>query len=170
MQKRLNITRRLGATLQNTVLSSVMGHFIPHRSGCFFFWTQRLALFQMAMRGIQSLCKELELDYKAFHGGVRVTGENVGATDAVVRDLVVAQPKGAPKLGKRKGHCIRRRCSCCKDTGHTKRTCPAKGDNDDNQGWRDNPCDGNDSDMADRDNEDLCDDMYFDPNGTGDNA
>ncbi|XP_057723552.1 protein FAR-RED ELONGATED HYPOCOTYL 3-like [Arachis stenosperma] len=131
---------------------------------------EQLALFQKAMRGIQSLCKELEMDYKAFHGGVRVTGENVGAADAVVRDPVVAQPKGAPKLGKRKGHCIRRCCSCCKGTGHTKRTCPAKGDNDDNQGWRDNPCGGNDSDMADRDDEDLCDDMYFDPNGTGDNA
>ncbi|XP_016206935.1 protein FAR-RED ELONGATED HYPOCOTYL 3-like [Arachis ipaensis] len=96
----------------------------------FFLGAQRLALFQKAMRGIQSLCKDLELDYKAFHGGVRPSAEHAGEGNPVVRDPVVARSKGAPKLGKKKSLGKRRCCTCCKRTGHTKRKCPTKGEHD----------------------------------------
>ncbi|XLR15032.1 hypothetical protein S83_042970 [Arachis hypogaea] len=122
------------------------------------------------MRGIQSLCKDLELDYKAFHGGVRPSAEHAAKANAVVRDPLVVQSKGAPKLGKKKGHDKRRRCTCCKGTGHTKRTCPAKGDNDEQHDLRDDAFEGDDLDMHDWDDEHVGDNLFLDPNGTSNNV
>ncbi|KAL4316204.1 hypothetical protein AHAS_Ahas15G0261700 [Arachis hypogaea] len=116
----------------------------------FFLGTQRLALFQKAMRGIQSLCKDLELDYKAYHYGVRPSAEHAGEANPVVRDPVVAQSKGAPKIGKKKCLGKRRRCTFCKGTGHTKRNCPAKGEHDEQHDLRDDAYEGDDLDMPDR--------------------
>ncbi|RYR25935.1 hypothetical protein Ahy_B02g059983 [Arachis hypogaea] len=136
----------------------------------FFLGAQRLALFQKAMHGIQSLCKDLELDYKAFHGGVSPSTEHAGEANAVVRDLLVAQSKGASKLGNKKGHGKRRRCTCCKGMRHTKRTCPAKGDNNEQHDLRDDAFEGDDLDMPDRDDEHVGDNLFLDPNGTANNV
>ncbi|XP_016164818.1 protein FAR-RED ELONGATED HYPOCOTYL 3-like [Arachis ipaensis] len=85
----------------------------------FFLGAPRLVLFEKAMREIQSLCKDLELDYKAFHGGVRPSVEHPPEANAVVKDPLVVQSKGAPKFGKKKAHGKRRPCTYWKGTGHT---------------------------------------------------
>ncbi|XLU43308.1 hypothetical protein S245_038122, partial [Arachis hypogaea] len=94
----------------------------------FFLGAQRLSMFQKTMCGIKLLGKDLELEYRAFHTGVRWSDKNVGEGNPVVRDPVVAKAKGAPKIAKKKTLGKRRRCTSCKGTEHTKRNCPEKGE------------------------------------------
>ncbi|XP_020960058.1 protein FAR-RED ELONGATED HYPOCOTYL 3-like isoform X2 [Arachis ipaensis] len=75
----------------------------------FFLGAQRLSMFQKTMCGIKLLGKDLELEYRAFHTGVRWSDKNVGEGNPVVRDPVVAKAKGAPKIAKKKTLGKRRR-------------------------------------------------------------
>nr|XP_029144860.1 protein FAR1-RELATED SEQUENCE 5-like [Arachis hypogaea] len=93
----------------------------------FFLGAQRLSIFQKTMRGIESLCKELEMDCRAFGSSMHRTEENVREANPVVRDPVIAKTKGAPKIPKKKALGKRRRCTGCKGLGHTKRNCPDRG-------------------------------------------
>ncbi|XLS57255.1 hypothetical protein HN51_007010, partial [Arachis hypogaea] len=83
-------------------------------------------LKKKTMRGIESLCKDLKLDYRKFRTGVQRSDEHVGEGNLVVRDPVVAKAKRSPKLAKKKALGKRRRCTGCKGTGNTKRNCPEK--------------------------------------------
>ncbi|XLR34209.1 hypothetical protein S83_062109 [Arachis hypogaea] len=84
-------------------------------------------LKKKTMRGIESLCKELQMDCRAFGSSMNRTEEYVREANPVVRDPVVAKTKGAPKIPKKKALGKRRRCTGCKGLGHTKRNCPDKG-------------------------------------------
>ncbi|QHO39279.1 uncharacterized protein DS421_4g127740 [Arachis hypogaea] len=109
----------------------IMRHGALHSASqwLFFLGAQRLSMFQKTMRGIESLCKKLEMDCRAFGSSMRWNEENVGEGNPVVRDPVVAKAKGAPKLPTKKHLGKRRRCTGCKGIGHNKRNCPEKGDN-----------------------------------------
>ncbi|RYQ82496.1 hypothetical protein Ahy_B10g101083 isoform B [Arachis hypogaea] len=107
----------------------ILGHGALHSASqwLFFLGAQRLSMSQKAMRGIESLCKELEMDCRAFGSSMRRNEEKVGEGNPVVRDPVVAKAKSAPKLPTKKHLGKRRRCTGCKGIGHNKRNYPMKG-------------------------------------------
>ncbi|RYQ89233.1 hypothetical protein Ahy_B09g095984 isoform C [Arachis hypogaea] len=84
----------------------------------FFLGSQKYDLFQMAMKGIRNLCAHLE--------GYVATEDNVFSTkgDGVIRDPVAVRTKGAPKSRNCRGR--KRRCTECRNPGHTKRRYPRK--------------------------------------------
>ncbi|RYR34896.1 hypothetical protein Ahy_A10g049953 [Arachis hypogaea] len=61
-------------------------------------------------------------------------------------------------------------CTCCKGTGHTKRTYLAKGDYDEQHDLRDDAFEGDDLDMPDRDDEHVGDNLFLGPRGTSNNV
>nr|XP_025606733.1 uncharacterized protein LOC112697672 isoform X3 [Arachis hypogaea] len=99
-------------------------HTASHR--LFLIGAQKLSLFRKALNGVLTLCRELELEYKAFEdgGGERpISAVQTKEVNCVVRDPAVAKSKGAQKFTK-KGHLRKKRlCTIWKRPGHTKRHC-----------------------------------------------
>ncbi|RYR29317.1 hypothetical protein Ahy_B01g053683 [Arachis hypogaea] len=84
----------------------------------FFLGAQHFHLFGKAMKGIRELCRDLEREC----GHVEEVNHTKG-NRKFIRDPVRVRTKGAPKVSKGKSNGRKRKCTKCKNTGHTKRKC-----------------------------------------------
>ncbi|XP_057734470.1 protein FAR1-RELATED SEQUENCE 5-like [Arachis stenosperma] len=100
--------------------SFLLRHGALHTACCwlFFLGAQQFHLFGKAMKGIRELCRDLERECGHAEEIKHTKGER-----KVIRDPVRVRTKGAPKVPKGKSNGRERKCTKCKNTGHTKRKC-----------------------------------------------
>ncbi|XP_025642007.1 protein FAR1-RELATED SEQUENCE 5 [Arachis hypogaea] len=80
-----------------------------------YLGSKNRTVFKTAMEGIRGICTDIHAILGQPNEGRKANA------DEHIRDPVVVRTKGAPRSKGKKGK--KRRCTFCKRTGHTKRTC-----------------------------------------------
>ncbi|XP_052110986.1 uncharacterized protein LOC107469398 [Arachis duranensis] len=166
MQNPLSSTRKVEVTLANTVLFSAMGHSISHRSECFSWGHNGWHCSKRLYVKFSPYVKTLSWITRHFIVGLsRALNMPVNQMLWLGTHLLLSQ-KELQNLERKKALV----CTCCKGTGHTKRTYLAKGDYDEQHDLRDDAFEGDDLDMPDRDDEHVGDNLFLGPRGTSNNV